>query len=126
MAHELVEKGIDTNRILFEPNGFNTRSQALEVADLISLKSNILIVSSPDHLYRAVRCFEKVGFKKVGSLPTFEVPSDEDKLKDKTKTKDKRVRNLSLRYNLWSYLQYEIKVLREYAAISYYWIKGWI
>jgi uncharacterized SAM-binding protein YcdF (DUF218 family) len=126
MADELELKGIGRNRIVFEPNGFNTRSQAQEIRQLFEAETKLLIVSSPEHLYRAIRSFEKVGFTEVGSLPTFEKPSDEENLKDKTDKKDKRVRNLSLRYNLWSYLQYEIRVLREYCAIAYYWVKGWI
>lgn len=126
MADELELKGISRNRIVFEPNGFNTRSQAQEIRQLFEAETKLLIVSSPEHLYRAIRSFEKVGFTKVGSLPTFEKPSDEENLKDKTDKKDKRIRNLSLRYNLWSYLQYEIRVLREYSAIAYYWVKGWI
>ena len=67
-----------------------------------------------------------LGFKKISSLPTFEIPSDAENLKDKTERKDTRIKNLSLRYNMWSYMVYEIKVLREYFAISYYKIKGWI
>jgi len=127
MAHEMVLKGIDTARIAFEPNGFNTRSQAEEIEKLIANKSApIMIVSSPEHMYRCLASFRKVGFKNVGGNPTFENPSDEEKLKDKTEKEKTRVRNLSLRYNMWSYMQYEIIVMREYAAISYYKLKGWI
>mgnify|MGYP006090763245 FL=1 len=62
----------------------------------------------------------------VGGSPSFEKPSDEERLKDKTDKEDTKVRNLALRYNMWSYMQYEIIVLREYTAIAYYWMKGWI
>ncbi|MCB0802792.1 MAG: YdcF family protein [Flavobacteriales bacterium] len=127
MAHELILKGIDTNRISYEPQGFNTYSQACNIAKMIRDKSKqILIVTAPEHMYRSVKCFEKQGFKKISSLPTFEIPSDAENLKDKTERKDTRIKNLSLRYNMWSYMVYEIKVLREYFAISYYKIKGWI
>jgi len=27
---------------------------------------------------------------------------------------------------MWSYMQYEIIVMREYTAIAYYRVKGWI
>ena len=127
MAHELMLKGIDTNRILFAKKGFNTRSQALEISTILTEKSgNILIVSSPEHMFRCIASFKKLGFNKVGSNPAFEKPNSEKQLKDKSSDKDKRVKNLTLRYNLWSYMQYEIIVLREYIAISYYWFKGWI
>ena len=127
MAHELVLKGVDTNRIQFAKKGFNTRSQAQEIAALLTDKSeNLLIVSSPEHMFRCIASFKKLGFKHVGSNPAFEKPNSEKQLKDKSKERDKRIRNLTLRYNLWSYMQYEIIVLREYLAISYYWFKGWI
>ncbi|MEQ8623988.1 MAG: YdcF family protein [Vicingaceae bacterium] len=127
MAHELVLKGVDTNRIQFAKKGFNTRSQAKEIEGILTNKSdNILIVSSPEHMYRCIASFRKLGFKSVGSNPAFEKPNSEKQLKDKLKGRDKRIKNLTLRYNLWSYMQYEIIVFREYMAISYYWIKGWI
>jgi len=127
MAHEFVQKGIDTNRILFEPNGFSTRSQVEEIAEIVDDQSKaLLVVTSPEHMFRCLAAFRKYGFTKVGGTPTFENPSDEEKLKDKTKDERARIRNLALRYNMWSYMQYEIIVLREYAAISYYWAKGWI
>ncbi len=126
MAHELVQKGVDTNRIVFAANGFNTRSQALEIKKLADTAAPILIVSSPEHMYRSIHSFRKVGFKIVGGSPSFEKPSDEEKLKDETNKDENKVRNLALRYNMWSYMQYEIIVLREYTAIGYYWVKGWI
>ena len=49
-----------------------------------------------------------------------------EKLKDETDEDELKVRNVALRYNMWSYMQYEIIVLREYTAIAYYWVKGWI
>ena len=77
-------------------------------------------------MYRSIHSFRKVGFKIVGGSPSFEKPSDEEKLKDETNKDENKVRNLALRYNMWSYMQYEIIVLREYTAIGYYWVKGWI
>ena len=126
MAHELVEKGVDTNRIVFAPNGFNTMSQALEIKELADTTAALLIVSSPEHMFRCIHSFRKVGFQVVGGSPSFEKPSDEEKLKDETDEDELKVRNVALRYNMWSYMQYEIIVLREYTAIAYYWVKGWI
>lgn len=126
MASEMVQKGIDTARIVFAPNGFNTRSQALEIKELADTLGPMLIISSPEHMYRSIHSFRKVGFNTVGGSPSFENPSDEKKLKDETDQDETKVRNLALRYNMWSYMQYEIIVLREYTAIAYYWVKGWI
>lgn len=129
MAHELIVKGIDSSRILFEPLGFNTRSQALNVAAMFPGKKDklsVLIITSPEHMYRAIKTFDKVGFADVGGIATFDKPIDPEKVTDKGKTKDIRVKSLSLRYNMWSYLHYELYVIREYCAISYYKLKGWI
>ena len=127
MAHELVLKGIDTTRIQFAQRGFNTRSQAVEISEMIENKSaSLLLITSPEHMYRCIHAFRKVGFKDVGGDSAFEVPNDKKQLKDKDLKDKLRVKNLTLRYNLWSYMQYEIVVVREYIAISYYWFKGWI
>lgn len=129
MAKELIVKGIDSSRIAFEPHGFNTRSQALQVAAMYGDEKKhltLLLVTSPEHMYRAVKTFAKVGFPNVGGVAAFEKPIDEEKVIDKTETDDMRVRSLSLRYNVWSYLQYELIVMKEYSAILYYKLKGWI
>ena len=125
MANELIIKGVDSMRIIYEPLGFNTRSQALNIGSMFNNKEQLalLIVTTPEHMYRSIKTFKNVGFVKVGGLPTFEKPIDESKLRD---TEKKEGVNLSFRYNMWSYLNYELLVLREYCAIFYYKLKGWI
>jgi len=125
MANELIIKGIDSMRIIYEPLGFNTRSQALNIGSMFNNKEQLalLIVTTPEHMYRSIKTFKNVGFVKVGGLPTFEKPIDESKLRDTEKNEGV---NLSFRYNMWSYLNYELLVLREYCAIFYYKLKGWI
>ena len=127
MAQELRLKGIDSLRIKFEPFGFNTHSQAENIAKCYNTNEmSILIVTSPEHMYRAVRTFRKVGFLDVSGYPTFENPVAPEKIKDNIPSKDVRVKSLALRYNMWSYMNYELLVMREYFAILYYKIKGWI
>jgi uncharacterized SAM-binding protein YcdF (DUF218 family) len=126
MAHELILRGIDSNRISYEPLGFNTRSQAMHIARMQQPDQPLLLVTSPEHMYRAVKTFAKAGFKKVGGVPAFEIALEAETVKDKERSKDTRVKSLNLRYNMWSYLHYELLVLREYSAIVYYRIKGWI
>ncbi len=128
MARELVLKGVDSSRIGYEPEGHNTRSQAEYIAKHFigdHRKPVALIVTSPDHMYRAARVFEKLGFDARG-MPAFEKPVDEKMAKEKAKDGSGRVRSVSLRYNMWSYMNYELLVVREYLAISYYKLKGWI
>ena len=128
MAHELIIRGIDSTRIMYEPNGHNTYSQAVNVSKLLAqdlTDAPILIITTPEHMFRSIRSFQKAGLTHVGGLPSFEIPISPGKLRGKTK-KGKQEVGLSWRYNFWSYLRYEIIVLREYCAIAYYKANGWI
>lgn len=124
MAHELILRGIDSSRISYEPMGFNTRSQAVQIAKRYEKHKatlTLLLITSPEHVYRSIKTFQKAGFTNIGGLAAFEHPVDEDKVKDKENSSDTRVRSLDLR----SYLHYELLALREYCAIFYYKLKGW-
>ena len=126
MAKELILKGVDSAKIMYEPLGFNTHSQAVNIGkmnDVDKKSMSVLIVTTPEHMYRTVRTFQKAGFANVGGIPAFEKPVDEKKLENEKEMKDV---NLSFRYNMWSYLNYELLVLREYTAIVYYKLRGWI
>jgi uncharacterized SAM-binding protein YcdF (DUF218 family) len=128
MARELVLKGVDSSRIRYEPRGHNTRSQAVNIAagfDRSRKKPSVLVVTSPEHLYRAARVFKKAGFYASG-LPAFEKPVDERQARAKGRAAERQVSAVSLRYNMWSYMNYELIVAREYLAICYYKWKGWI
>lgn len=125
LANELIVKGIDSNRITYEPNGFNTYTQIFAISKMIKKDASILIITNPEHMYRSIKTFNKLGYSKVGSLPTFETPNEEQSLKNNSEESN-QIKNVDLRYNVWSYMQYEIKVIREYFAIAYYWVKGWI
>ncbi len=133
MAHELIIRGIDSTRILFENEGYNTHSQAINIKEMLSDKNldsiAIRIVTSPDHMFRSVASFRKVGFKHVGGRPSFEEALDEEMLIRKELNKKQfnaETRYLSFRYNMWNYMKYEITVVREWCAIAYYKLRGWV
>lgn len=127
MANELIMRGVDSSIIFFERNGYNTISQAKAIASFFNADAidtiAIRLVTTPEHMFRSVRVFRKVGFKQVGGTPAFEVGLKEKRLKKK---EDDSSIWLKFRYNVWSYMQYEITVVREYCAISYYKIRGWM
>ena len=129
MAKDLKIRGVDSTKIFFESKGYSTRSQALNIKKLIGKHTAdtcvIRIVTSPDHMYRAIRTFRKVGFYKVGGSPTFEQVVSEEELICGENTKTEKF-GLSFRYRIWSYMIYEITSLRELCAIAYYKIRGWI
>jgi uncharacterized SAM-binding protein YcdF (DUF218 family) len=133
LAKELILRGIDSTRLSFETEGNNTHSQALNVAQMLGKNSlntiRIRIVSSPEHIFRSVATFRKAGFKEVGGIASFEEAISEKMLIDKYRNKREKeieIQRLNLRYNMWNYLKYEIIVVREYCAIIYYKLRGWI
>lgn len=135
VAAELIRKGIEQNRIFFEEVGTNTRSQALQLQNLNGEKltsKSILLVSSPEHMRRAVKTFRKVGFVSISALPAFETALEANLLfKDKDLGGNKLPipdigGSISVRYQFWNHLKYEILIAREIAALGYYKLRGWI
>jgi len=129
---ELVLRGIESHRIFFESKGTNTRSQAIHCKKLINTEKPVLIVTSPENALRSVLSFQKAGFRKVNALPAFENASEANfKYRDDNLGGNKMMvpdvgHSISVRYQLWNHLKYEIIFFREILAISYYKIRGWI
>lgn len=135
VAAELIRKGIEQHRISYEEIGTNTRSQALQLQNFNGEKLTskaILLVSSPEHMRRAIQTFRKAGFTRVNALPAFESALEANLL---FKDKDLGGNNLpvpdiggsiSVRYQFWNHLKYEILIAREIAALGYYKLRGWI
>ncbi len=131
MAEELRLRKVEQN-ILYETKGTNTRSQALYISQMLQPeKDKLLIVSSPEHIFRAASSFEKVGFLKVGGFPAFEkrlnasLKFDTEQIGGKAFVPDVGD-NQQIRYQFWNHASYQIKLLREYTAILYYKLNGWI
>lgn len=127
MAQELAMRGVDSSYILFENKGISTITQAQNIMAMLGTTDStaIRIVTSPDHMFRAIRTFRKLGFEHVGGSPAFESAIDEERL-IRGRKKESEKRFLNFRYNMWSYLKYEITIAREFCAIGYYKLKGWI
>lgn len=135
VADELVSKGIMPERILYEQQGTNTRSQALQLKQYNSENLTgkvVLLVTSPEHMRRAVLVFRKVGFENINALPAFESAIeanlffDDDQLGGDQLLVPDIGGNTTVRYQFWNHLKYEILIAREIAALGYYWIRGWI
>jgi uncharacterized SAM-binding protein YcdF (DUF218 family) len=132
MKNELKLRGVK-NTISFESKGTNTRSQSINIwKDLSQNKqAKLLIVSAPEHMYRSIKSFKKVGFKQVGGHPAFEsdlqVSLDYDSKKiGGNKNIPDIGKNKQLRYQFWNHLIYEVELAREYFAIFYYYLNDWI
>lgn len=132
MEKELILRGVNPDKIVFEEQGTNTRAQALNCLKIIKPQTPVLLITSPEHMRRAVLCFRKAGFEKVNGLPAFEnaleadLKFDDDKLGgNKTMIPDVG-ENINARYQLWNHLKYEILIARELVALTYYRLRGWI
>jgi len=135
VAAELIEKGIDRQRIVFENIGTNTRMEALQSLQIcggdLKLKP-VLLVTSPEHMRRSVLTFRKAGFQKVSALPAFENALEANLGYRSKMLGGHRIpipdvgKSITVRYQFWNHLKYEIMVARELVALSYYWLKGWI
>lgn len=135
VAEELVQKGISRSRILYEETGTNTRSQALQLVSFDGenlYAKSILLVSSPEHMRRAVLTFRKAGFTSVSALPAFENALEANLLFSEKELGGSKMpvpdigNNTTVRYQFWNHLKYEILIARELAALTYYKLKGWI
>lgn len=132
MKEELFIRGVDSIRIQTELRGTNTREQALVIAEDFGIQDkNILIVTSTENVYRTVLTFRKAGFKHVGGKPAFENAMHTSLHYNFKKIGGNKFvpdisEDYSIRYNFWNYLKLEITCFREWVAIGYYKINGWI
>ena len=132
MKNELILRGVNPEKIIFESEATNTRSQALNCQRIIKMQAPVLLVTSPEHMRRSVLCYQKVGFEKVNALPAFENALEADlKFTDDELGGNKTIvpdvgESINMRYQLWNHLKYEILIAREIVALSYYKIRGWI
>ena len=130
MTRLLRQGGIDS--ILYMTDGANTRSQALELmAQYPELaKEQLVVVTSPEHVRRTIKCLNKVGFHNVIGKAAYPATVDFNLSLKKQKLGGNEaipsVESVKMRYTFFNYLKLEITCFREYCALAYYRIKGWI
>ncbi len=143
MKQELSLRGVAPDRIIYEAAGTNTRSQAMNIHQKLSGMTpaspagidlhapSLLVITSPEHLYRAVHSFRKAGFYRTDGQAAWEQAIESDlafrgfRLGGRTLIPDIG-ENLSLRYQCWTQMDYLLRVTREWFAIGYYRLKGWM
>ena len=132
MTRLLVQDGIDETDIHFMTQGTNTRSQVLALGKTFPdlMDCHLLVVTSPEHMRRTVKCLNKAGFKQVRGVSAREATVDFDLSLKRQELKGNEAlpsgESTNIRYTFWNYFQLEIVCFREYAALAYYKIKGWI
>jgi uncharacterized SAM-binding protein YcdF (DUF218 family) len=115
MAHELQGLGVPENRILQDPGSQDTHEQALEMVGFLSDRGleRFVLVTSAEHMTRALGAFREVGLDPVPSSPSAD-PEDD---------------SASMGARWWpqeSSLEVSRTALREYLALLYYWARGWL
>jgi uncharacterized SAM-binding protein YcdF (DUF218 family) len=132
MAAELRLRGVSPDRIQLLNEGDNTRAQALAVEQRVGRKyTSIALVTAPENTYRSVRSFREVGWTSVCGAPAWdhamfhEFDYVHEAIGGRGWTPDVSGAP-GLRYTWWNYLKLEVTVLREWVAIVYYWINGWV
>ena len=130
MTRLLRQGGIDS--ILYMTEGANTRSQAVELMSNHPelAEKQLIVVTSPEHVRRTVKCLNKVGFRNTIGKAAYPATVDFDLSLKKQKLGGNEaipsVESVKMRYTFFNYLKLEITCLREYCALAYYKIKGWI
>ena len=133
MGQELIIRGVDSTRIIYENEGTNTRWEALNVKKRFYPNTSpvLLIITSPSHMFRSIKTFEKAGFNNVGGMASFGRANEEELLFINEDLGGNQQlpdmgKQINLRYKIWTRMHIQISVIREYLAISYYWLMGWI
>lgn len=134
VANELTLRGVNPANIDYENKGRNTHEQALMLAagkTPDQLNQPITLVTSPEHIRRAVLAFRKVGFMNVSGLPTFENSLDTKLTFNDIDLKGNRFapdigENLKVRYQFWNHIKLEVLIIREYLGLMYYKLRGWV
>ena len=130
MTRLLRQDGV--NNIEYMTGGANTRSQCVELKEKYPQFANqpMLVVTSPEHVRHTVKCLNKVGFTNVIGKAAYPATVDFDLSLKKQKLGGNEaipsVESIKMRYTFFNYLKLEITCLREYCALAYYTIKGWI
>lgn len=134
IRHDLILRGVDSTRIVLEIKGKNTREEGMEVLRIApaARTAPCVLVTAPEHIIRSVRVFRKLGFTRVGGVPTFNAsgPIDLD-------YKDRDLGggslplpdvggSIQLRYQFWNHLRYQVICYRELLGLAWYKLRGWI
>lgn len=128
---ELRLRGADSSRISILKRCRNTREEALQAAENLPEKARVVIITSPEHMRRAIKCFRKAGVKTVGGVPAFPDPGMADLLYTDGDLGGNRLplpgigRSTQLRYQIWNHLYYQLICGREFVALGWYALKGW-
>ena len=131
IRHELILRGADSSKIGMLPVCRNTREEAIQAAGMLGVDARVLIITSPEHMLRAVKSFRKAGLQAIGGVPTFADPGMSDLCYDDSKLGGNDLllpavgQSTQLRYQVWNHLHYQLVCSRELLALTWYALRGW-
>lgn len=136
MKEELVMRGIKPDRMVWEDQGRNTREQALRLHAMLyadGMTPPVLLITSPNHMKRSLLTFRKAGFHDIAGLAEFGESLTADMHYEREDLGGRPAlplpdigRSYTFRYAFWNNLSYQMRVLNELAALTYYRFMGWI
>jgi uncharacterized SAM-binding protein YcdF (DUF218 family) len=112
MAVGLTSFGVDADRIIEEPDATNTRDHVMLVPPILKERGvkQFVLVTSQQHIARALKAFQKVGWDPVPSTPDVYIPR----------------RQLALFLPSQSALDASSAMVYDELAMAYYWLRGWV
>lgn len=130
MVDELTLRGVAAERIRQETAGRNTREQADRCRAMLEDDPVVGVVTSPEHMRRALLSFQAAGFDRVRACPAWDDYLEVD-LRYEPEELPARSWNpvggsLLARYQFWDRLVLQAKLLREGVALLYYRWMGWV
>lgn len=136
MREELILRGIQPDRIVWEDRGRNTREQAMRLRTMLyadGMEPAVLVITSPNHVKRCLLTFRKAGFHEVAGLAEFGESLTADMHYEREDLGGKPAiplpdigRTYTFRYAFWNNLGYQMRVLHELTGLAYYRVMGWI
>ena len=133
MLDEIVLRGVKRERLMLEDQGRNTWEQARNLRRLLAgdgVEPAVLLITSPDHMRRALGALRKAGFRNVAGRAADSVSVAADLSIEPAAELGGRagvpaVRSVQLRYGVWNNYVMLNRCVRESVALLYYGLEGW-
>jgi uncharacterized SAM-binding protein YcdF (DUF218 family) len=133
MLDELAARGVSRERLRLEDQGRNTWEQARHLRRMLAAGGAdpaILLITSPDHMRRALGALRKAGFTRAGGRPADSVSLAADlSIEPAAETGGRPgvpdVGSVQVRYGIWNNFGLLNRCVRESVALLYYRVEGW-
>jgi len=135
IERELLMRGVAPERLEREPQGRNTREQAMEVVAMLRAADGTLpkigLITSPEHMKRTWLSFKRAGAGELVAIPSWPEAIQADLSYDAAELGGSPVGTVVGSSNLIKYKYFDNlgilnRCVREWFALLYYRLMGWI